>query len=225
MIPSSRGSEEAQGLTHGKSSPKVRTLLLELSGFFAEAFIQHLYTTWEQWSRRKVTDSTGRFLSAGLGYVTWSKLLPPLSLGDSFVNRDSGVQLQGSWELWSEGSVGGHCSAQDSLAAMFIRLPVFVDGDTKNKTGTSQNQQQVPGRADRGPRALGDQTRAEACVPAMTALTLRASWISVWAQPILGVDSFWGDGQWGLAEATSRRLTIPGTKATGPFPASGGKPT
>lgn len=59
----------------------------------------------------------------------------------------------------------------------------------------------------------------------MTRLPIRASWTSALAWSILGVDSCWGDGQWGLAEATSTRPTLPGTKATGSFPASGGNST
>lgn len=54
----------------------------------------------------------------------------------------------------------------------------------------------------------------------MTRRPVRASWTSAVAQSTLGVDSWRGDGQW-----DSKRLTIPGTKATGSFPASEATPS
>ena len=53
---------------------------------------------------------------------------------------------------------------------------------------------QVPGRADLEPRSLGDQAKAEVCLHDTTGPTGRASWTSVSAQSVLGVDSHGGDG-------------------------------
>lgn len=46
-----------------------------------------------------------------------------------------------------------------------------------------------------------------------------ASWPSVLAKSVLGVDSYWEDGQWGLFDS------IPGTEATDPLPALRASPT
>lgn len=84
---------------------------------------------------------------------------------------------------------------------------------------------QVLGGTDLELRSLGDQARAEACLHDVIGLTGRASWISLLAQSILGVDNCQGNSQQGLPQDTSRKPTTPGTRANGPFPASGGNPT
>lgn len=62
---------------------------------------------------------------------------------------------------------------------------------------------------------MGNQARAKAWV----SWNNMASWPSVLAKSVVGVDSYWEDGQRGLADS------IPGMEATDPLPAPRASPT
>lgn len=76
---------------------------------------------------------------------------------------------------------------------------------------------EVLGRTDLELRSLGDQARAEACPHDMIGLTGRASWTSMLAQSIPGVDSCRGTAS-GVGSRHLQEANYPRDQSHWPFP-------